>query len=106
MTKIHLFNWNTFSRKFSHYLAIGLAGLTIWFGAEEISDWRESRRLESEKMELKNAGISKLELTVKNLDINSSLKTLEELRNLRIYNLDEISKMENPKKKQPSLTDF
>ena len=91
---IHLFDLNTFSRKFSNYMALGLSGLLIWFGAEWISNWKENRRLEREVQVRRNESIQRVDQEINDWNVDTALSIITDLKDDRTYTPGELSGME------------
>jgi len=82
------------ARKLGNYVALGLAGLTIWFGAEAISSWKEDWRIERERKVSREEGISKLEKAIGEWNVDEASDIMNSAKFRGFYSPEELLAME------------
>src|SRR3989344_4567388 len=102
MTQIHIINWETFSKKFSQYIALGLAGSLIWFGANEANRRIERYGLEKKILGQKKESTSLINDAIIDWNADEAFRLINDLRDDVVYTQRELDDME---KKAKMITD-
>jgi|SRR3989344_468242 len=98
MTQIHIINWETFSKKFSQYIALGLAGSLIWFGANEANRRIERYGLEKKILEQKKESTSLVDDAIVDWNADGAFRLINDLRDDGIYTQKELMDMKRKAK--------